>query len=333
LEKKALLMFICNCVIRFIFILFFSLIFFGASGPVQAIELDPYPVDEFSRDPTSIYIFREERPGFYWENIGLPDVFFSGVKITSEYPASPLYSIRSIEYGLRACHWMNDQWQFRFTLPLETVALEDNQGTTHSTTRMGDVEIGTTYLFLGERKKGNFIGAECWCRLPTGSNPFDQAYPLLATGKGASRETIGFIGGQQVGGFSFFQSIHYETTQSIILAPSNPILGPGVFQWPDNVHALGRIEWLIFQRAQRFVSLFYQLRLRANGPMKMDGRELSFSEGQTSDQLFFSTGGLTVRVDKDFSLGGQITSFPEFSDKPRPEYGLIFSFLLEFRPI
>jgi hypothetical protein len=334
MEKKILWMCIFNCAIRRALFFFFSLIFFNQTGPAQALELDPYPVDEFSKETTSIYLFREERSSFYWVNIGVPDVFFSNVMQTSDYPGPRVYSIRSIEYGMRACHWVTDQWQLRLTLPLETVALEDKQGVTHNTTRIGDVEIGSAFLFLGDKKKGSFLGADGWYRLPTGSDPFRQAYPLLSTGIGASRETIGIVAGQQVGGFSFFQSIHYETTQSLTLDSSNPVLGSGVFQWPENLLALGRIEWLIFQRAQRFVSLFYQLRMRMIGSMKLDGQEQLFGQGQKTDQLFFSSGGLTIRVDKEFSLGGQVSYFPyEYSSKSRPDYGLVFSLSLMFNPI
>jgi hypothetical protein len=324
-------MFIYKHGIRLPSFFFFLFLSFNLPGSPRAIELDPYPVDHFSRDIFSIYVYREERPSFYWVNIGLPDEFFMGVKKISDVPLG--YSIRSIEYGLRSGYWMNDSWQIRLTLPLQSIALEEGESTHHAI-RIGDVEIGSTYLFLGNRKKGNFIGADGRFRFPTGSNPFQQAFPILSTGKGAPQETIGIVSGQQVGGFSFFQSIHYETTQSLALDPSNPILGPGVFQWPDTLHALGRIEWLVFQRAQRFVSLFCQARMRMSGFMKLDDQLIYYGQGLLNDQLFFTTGGLTVQVDKDFSVGGQLSYFPsEYLNKPRPDNGLLFSLSLMFNPI
>jgi hypothetical protein len=43
---------------------------------------------------------------------------------------------------------------------------------------------------------------------------------------------------------------------------------------------------------------------------------------------------LTVRVDKDFSVGGQLSYFPsEYLGKPRPDNGFLFSLSLMFSPI
>jgi hypothetical protein len=312
---------------------FFLLLSFNLPSSSRAIELDPYPVDFFSRDVFSIYAYREERPGFYWVNIGVPDAFFEGVKKISDSPLG--FSVRSIEYGVRASYWLSDVWQIRLTLPMQAIAIEDTRETALHTTRIGDVEIGSTFLFQGDRKKGNFIGLDGWLRLPTGSNPFRQAFPLLSTGKGVPQETFGIVSGQQVGGFSFFQSIHYETTQPLTLDSSNPALGPGVFQWPDNFHALGRIEWLVFQRAQRFASLFLQVRLRMSGLMKLDDQSIYYGQSLVSDQLYFATGGLTVRVDKDFSVGSQLSSFPFLGStyKSRPDFGWLFTLSLMFSPI
>src|SRR6185295_14998970 len=159
----------------------FLLVFTGIFYPLRAVELDLYPVPEFSRDILALTFFREERPSFYWVNIGVPDVFFVGVKKNS---ASPLvYSVRSMEHGFRASAWVTDQWQLRATVPFESNALEDTGGTTHSLERFGDVEIGSTFLLTGQRQKGNFIGIDGWYRFPTGTNPFLQAFPLLSTGK------------------------------------------------------------------------------------------------------------------------------------------------------
>lgn len=80
-------------------------------APVSAIELDPYPVFDFSRDAFSITAFREERPNYYWVNTGVPDIFFNGVQQTSAYPGPTVYSMRSMEYGVQTKGWVSDQLQ------------------------------------------------------------------------------------------------------------------------------------------------------------------------------------------------------------------------------
>ena len=139
--------------------------------------------------------------------------------------------------------------------------------------------------------------------------------------------------GQELGGFSFFQSIHYEKTQPIFLDASNPFLGAGVFQWPDLVHAEGRIEYLVFHRAQRSVSLYYDMRFRMSGLMEFNNQAIPYGQGLMTDQLFFSTTGLLVRVDKEFSADGSVTFLPFDVPNYRPDVGWLFSLSMIFRPI
>src|SRR5581483_1433253 len=155
---------------------------------------------------------------------------------------------------------------------------------------------------------------------------------------------FGLVMAEELGGFSFFQSIHYEKTQPITLNSSNSLLGAGVFQWPDNLEAEGRVEWLVYHRAERYVSIYYDFSMRASGLMEFNHQALTYGQYinpsgqgfQTTDRLFFSTGGLVVKVDPDFSAEGRITSFP-FEPvslaKYRPDSGLLFSLSLIFRPL
>jgi hypothetical protein len=319
---------------------FFLLAFHLCSAPARALELDPYPVYDFSRDTFSISLFREERPSFYWVNIGVPDFFFNGVQQLSSIPNPTVYSIRSIEYGVQASGWVTDQVQLRGTFPFEANALVDPAGNTHNVSKVGDMELGATFLLSGKKERGNFIGLDGWYRFPTGTNPFSLAYPLLSTGKGAPEEALGLVMAEELGGFSFFQSIHYEKTQPITLDSSNVLLGPGVFQWPDNVLAEGRVEYLVLHRAERFVSLYYELRMRASGLMEFNHQVMTYGQlfdtsgqtVQTTDRLFFSTFGMLVRVDKEFSAEGKFSYFPYEPFGARPDFGLLFSLSLVFRP-
>ncbi len=311
---------------------------------VSAVELDPYPVFDLSRDSFSITTFREERPSFYWVNIGVPDLFFNGVQQLSSKPNPTVYSIRSVEYGVQTKGWVSDQLQLRAIFPFEANALLDPNGNTHNVAKLGDIEIGATFLVTGEKEKGNFIGVDGRYRFATGTNPFDLAYPLLSTGKGASEEALGLVMAEELGGFSFFQSIHYEKTQPITLDSSNALLGAGVFQWPDNLEVEGRVEYLAFHQAKRFVSLYYDFAMRASGLMEFNHQVLTYGQIldvsgqtiQTTDRLFFSTGGLIVKVDPEFSVDGKVSTFPFepiISGKGRPDFGLLFSLSLIFRPI
>jgi hypothetical protein len=310
---------------------------------LSALELDPYPVFDFSRDSFSITTFREERPSFYWVNIGVPDSFFNGVQQLSAAPGPTVYSMRSVEYGVQTKGWVSDQLQLRATIPFEANALVDPSGNTHNVAKLGDVEIAATFLVAGKKERGNFIGVDGRYRFATGTNPFDLNYPLLSTGKGASEEAIGLVMAQELGGFSFFQSIHYEKTQPIML-DSSSFLGPGVFQWPDNLEAEARIEFLAYHQAQRFVSLYYDLSMRASGLMEFNHQVLTYGQFlntlgqtvQTTDRLFFSTGGIVVKVDKEFSVEGKVTAFPFepiIFGEGRPVFGTLFSLSLIFRPI
>ncbi|HJT25054.1 MAG TPA: hypothetical protein VJ873_10780 [bacterium] len=317
---------------------FLVLLAFLTPSSSKGLDLDPYPVFDFSRDPFSITIFREERPSFYWVNTGIPDFFFKGVQQLSATPNPVVYSVRSIEYGVQAKGWVTDQLQVRTTFPFEANAIVDPSGNTHNAAKFGDMEVGATFLVAGKREKGSFIGVDGWYRFSTGTNPFDLAYPILSTGKGAPEEAIGLIVAEELDGFSFFQSIHYQKNQPIELGPANPFLGAGTFQWPDSVLAEGRVEYLVFHRSQRFVSLYYDLKLRKSGLMEFNGQPLSYGQNpnsQTTDALFFSQGGMVVRVDQSFSVDGSVSYFPfEFGQSIyRPDDGWIFSLSLIFRPI
>ena len=318
-------------------------------GPIPsfALELDPYPVYDFSRDPFSIAFFREERPSFYWVNIGVPDFFFKGVLQTSSLPSTTVaYAVNSMEYGVQAKGWVDDRLQLRSTFPFESNALLDASGNTHNVAALGDVEVAATYLVSGKREKGNFIGVDGWYRFATGTNPFQMTYPLLSTGMGAPQEAIGLVMAQEGGGFSFFQSIHYQTTQPLTLDAGNPFLGAGTFQWPDNILAEVRAEWLAYHRAQRFVSLFFELRMRMSGLMEFNHQPLTYGQDvyalapgtfvRTTDTLLFSKTGVLVRVDKDFSAEGSVTYFPTrnyWDPVYRPADGFLFSLSAVFRPI
>ncbi len=308
------------------------------TSSLQALQLDPYPILDFSRDPFSISVFREERPSFYWVNIGVPDAFFTGVNQTSALPGPTGFSIRSIQYGVRVQGWVDQRFQGLLTVPFEANALVDATGNTQNLAKVGDIEVGATYLLSGKRIEGSFWGLDGWVRIPTGTDPFTLAYPLLSTGKGVVSGAIGLLAGEELGGFSFFQSIHYEKSDSLSLDPSNTLFGGGVFQWPDNFFAEFRGEWLVFQRAQRAVSLYYQLQMRASGLMLFNQTPVFYGlsgQTRTTDQLFFSKTGLAIKVDKDFSADGSLSFFPEGFLTPvyRPDQGWVFSLSITFRPL
>ncbi len=320
----------------------------GLGSTAFSLELDPFPDYIFSRDPVSFSFHREEKPSFYWVNIGVPDPFFKGVLqyVLGPPPNPTLYSMRSIEYGAKVDGWLTDQLQLRAAIPFAANAMLDANGNTQNVAKFGDLEIGATYLLTGKRESGNFIGVDGWYRFASGTNPFNMDFPLLSTGRGAPGEAIGLILGQELGGFSFFQSVHYEKTQPITVDSSNNLFGAGIFQWPDYFHATARIDYLLFHRAQRFVRLFYELRMRESGLMEFNRQVVTYGLSSpygvgpttaTTDMLFFSSGGLEIRVDKEFTAQGKVTWVPFetfFTTREfRPDYGLLFSFDLTFRPI
>lgn len=305
-------------------------------APVQALQIDPFPVLDFSRDRLSISLFREERPSFYWANSGVPDIFFNGVNQISGPPNASVYSMRGIEYGVRVHGWIGEKIQYRVTVPFEANAFVDPQGNTQNLSKVGDVELGASYLVLGKREEGGFAGLDGWYRFPTGTNPFDLQFPILSSGKGAAVGALGLIFGEELGGFSFFQSIHYEKTDAIHVGPTNNLLGEGVFQWPDNLFAELRGEWLVFQRAHRALSLYYQAQMRASGTMQFNQSPLYYGQTlgtKTTDYLFYSRTGIVIRVDQGFSAEGSVAYFPEeFNVGYRPDAGWLFSLSLTFRP-
>ncbi len=325
-----------------------SLLPFCLPKHLSAVELDPFPLPEVSREQVSISFFREERPSFYWLNAGVPDSFFNPVSVVSSYPNPVTYSVRTIEYGIRAQGWVTDQLNLRVTLPFEGNALEDTGSVnslgetivgTHSAEKIGDIELGATYLIVGNGEKGNYIGVNGWYRFPTGSSPFYQSFPLLGTGKGAGREALGIVMDEEAYGFSLFQSLNYETTDPVQLN-SGSWFGSGTFNWPDNWFATGKISYQVFHRSQRVVSFYYQLRARFSGLMKFNGQVLGYGENgnslgfpMTTDQLAFSTIGMDVQVDRTFLVDGQLTYFPWYIVGVRPNQGWLFTMGLDFKPI
>ncbi len=228
--------------------------YFSLSGPFKSARWSwtLIPFFDFSRDSFSISTFREERPSFYWVNIGVPDLFFNGVQQLSAVPNPTVYSMRSVEYGVQIKGWATDQLQLRTTFPFEANAIVDPEGNTHNVAKFGDLEVGATFLVAGKKERGNFIGVDGRYRFATGTNPFNLTYPILSTGKGASEEAVGLIMAQELGGFSFFQSIHYEKTQPIALGFFQSPIGRWCFYWQDNVEAEGRIELSCFSPCRTF---------------------------------------------------------------------------------
>jgi hypothetical protein len=359
---------------KFLYGILFFVILVLPPVKVMAISLDPYPVYDSFHDESSISFFREERPSFFWTNTGVPDVFFNGVNQTSG-PSQTLpniaYSVNGIEYGVRLSHWITNEWRITGTIPFEANALVTEpvsqiangvtQITSASVTQtidhFGDMEVGSTYLVAGKWQKGNFIGLDGWYRFATGTNPFTQAYPLLSSGRGASSEALGAVMGQRLWNlFSFYESFHYEKTQSIQITSSNTMgLPVGTFQWPDNVEAMGRVEMDVLQKGQRQVTLFYQYSGRISGSMTLNGEPLTYGQSfiftpvitngvltyvpqavGTSNQLFWSTVGAVSKIDKEFTAEVDVSQFPVYflqpiAERPNPG-GLMLSLSLIFRP-
>jgi len=324
------------------------LLSFFTTYHLEALELDPFPLPEVSRDEFSISFFREERPSFYWLNAGVPDTFFNPVSVVSLSP-NLVYSIRTIEYGARVQGWVTDQLNLRITFPFEGNALEDTGSVnsagatvnaTHSAEKFGDIEVAGTYLLVGKWEKGNYIGLDGWYRFPTGSNPFYQSYPLLGTGVGAARQAIGLVMDQEAYGFSFFQSLNYETTDPVHLNATS-YLGAGTFHWPDDWFTSLRVSYQLYKLGQRAVSVYWMVRSRISGLMTFNGQVLSYGEnknplnyGMTTDELTTSTFGMDVQVDKTFSVDGQLIYFPwYFGGIGRPNQGWMFNLSMDFKPL
>jgi hypothetical protein len=313
-----------------------------------SIQMDPAPFENFSRDDFSFSIYRVELPSFYLISSGLPDFFFANLAPALSNP--PLvYNLRSIDYGFQVNAWVTEDIQLRINLPFEANTLEDSNlnaitldYNTDSQQNIGDLELGATYLLSGRRSGGNFIGLDGWYRFATGSNPFSQystgsspnlPEPLLATGKGTPEGSLGFILQQQLGRFSLFEGLHYQHSLPLVLTSSDSFIGPGVFQWPDELQALGRVEFLVFERAQRMVTFFYELSMRKTGSMFFNHIPVTYDQGHYEDQLFFSGGGITVRVDPQMTVEGELTYFPAALDgQSRPDDGLLLFLSVIYRP-
>ncbi len=309
----------------------------GAAPPIQATQMDTIPFENFNQDDFSFSIYRYEEPSFYLASSGLPDFFFTGVLRLSDPAVTPgaslVYSLRGIEYGFQVSAWPTEDIQLRLSLPFEANAFEDLTNVTQSSQTLGDLEVGATYLLSGKRSGGNYFGLDGWWRFATGTSPFGPTLtPILSTGKGTPEGSLGLILRQQLGRFSLFESVHYQRSLPLQLGSSDPYLGAGVFQWPDEFQALGRIEFLAFERAQRMVTLFYEFRMRKIGTMLWNQIPLSYDQGHYADQLFYSGGGLTVRVDPQFTVEGKLDFFPTEFVVPRPDFGFLFFLSVTYRP-
>jgi hypothetical protein len=314
-------------------------LFWAATArPARATQMDPIPFENFNQDDFSFSIYRYEKPSFYLASSGLPDFFFGGISKLSDPVLTPgaslVYSLRSVEYGFQASVWPTEDIQLRLSVPFEANAFEDLTAVTQSLQNLGDLEVGASYLLSGKRSGGSYLGVDGWWRFATGTSPFGPPpNPILATGKGTPEGSLGFILRQQLGRFSLFESVHYQHSLPLRLDSSNPYLGPGVFQWPDELQALGRIEFLAFERAQRMVTLFGEYRMRKIGAMLWNQTPLTYDQGHYADQLFYLGCGLTVRADSQLTVEGKIDYFPtEFSGVSRPEHGTLFFLSVTYRP-
>jgi hypothetical protein len=343
-----------------------------------AISLDPYPVYDSIHDETSISFFCEERPSYFWVNEGVPDAFFNVPNIPASqlYPVNQLsspnqllanvaYQINGIEYGVRMSRWITDQWRVTGTIPFEANALVTapvtqtvaglpliSASVTQTIDHFGDMELGSTYLVLGQRQKGDFIGVDGWVRFATGTNPFTQTYPLLSSGRGTSSEAFGVVAGQRLWNqFWLYEIFHYETTQPLQLTSTNTAgFVPGTFQWPDNMDMTGRVEWDVLQKGQRQVTLYYQYSGRISGLMTLNGQPQTYGQSYqlelvnnvpapvavgTTNQLFWSGGGAVFKIDKEFTLAVDVSYFPVYfiqQFQNQPNNGLLLSLSLIFRP-
>jgi hypothetical protein len=73
--------------------------------------------------------------------------------------------------------------------------------------------------------------------------------------------------------------------------------------------------------------------MRRSGLMKLNQQAVPYDQGLLVDKIFFATGGMSARVDKDFSAEGEISYFPFDFSQARPASGILFSLSLVFRPI
>ncbi|HVM32763.1 MAG TPA: hypothetical protein VMU88_06480, partial [bacterium] len=215
----------------------------------RSAQMDPLPFENFSQDDFAFSFYRYEKPSFYLLSCGLPDLFFNGITKLSDPTLTPgaslVYSLRDIEYGFQASAWPLDDVQLRLSLPFEAIAYEDLSDATRGRQTLGDLEVGATYLLVGNRRGGNTLGLDAWWRFATGTSPFTETVsPILATGKGVGEGSLGVVMRQQLGRFSLFESLHYQHSLPLRLGASTPVFGPGLFQWPDEVQALGRVEFL-----------------------------------------------------------------------------------------
>jgi hypothetical protein len=294
----------------------------------SALNLEPPALHRLPTDRLTVGATRWEKNSAYYVNLGLPWEFFEGVEKVSELPV--VRSVRAVEYGLRVSGWPHDRVFLQGFLPFESVYLVPVEGLTRARElkKGGDLEFSAALLLLGDRRSRIRAGVDGWVRPATGTDPFSLAYPLMTTGKGAPQWAFGVTGAQQAGRFSFFQGLNYEKTGPIRLPRYFTWDSPGTFRWPDVLHAAARVEFRFFRRAYRAVDAFYDLRMRRTGVMRYGDQVLV-----EADRLFYSSFGLAVRVDPEFSVTGQYSVFPfEFTDKARPDWGGLLFLSVAYTP-
>ena len=302
--------------------------------PSSAMNFDPPQFYRLSQQRVFFSVTRWEKPSFYYVNQGLPFEFFDGVGKVTELPM--VYSLRGVEYGFRVGGWPLERFFLQATLPYESVYLEQvpsgsgfSTGLPNELRKTGDFELSAAFFLLGTRKTSFHLGVNGWVRFPTGTNPFDLAFPLMSSGKGASQRSGGLVAGQQAGRFSFFQGLNYEKAGSIALQRFYTLDHPASFQWPDVFHAAARLEFRFFRRSYRTVAAFYDLRMRQVGVLKYGETVLN-----GKDRLYTSSGGLQVQVDPELAVTGQYSFFPfEFdSNKGRPDFGGLLTLSVTYTP-
>ncbi len=286
-------------------------------GLAAALNLEPPDFHRLPTDRLVIGITRWEKTSSYYVNLGLPWEFFDGVEKVSEIPLR--HSVRAVEYGLRIAGWPHPRFFAQGFLPFESVYLVPDAGVAQARElkKGGDLEFSATGLLLGTRRSPFRAGLNGWYRFPTGTDPFSLPHPLMTTGKGAAQWAFGVNGVQQVGRFSFFQGLNYENTGPIRLQRYFSWDVPDSFRWPDVLHAAARFEFRFFRRSYRSVDAFYDIRMRRSGALRYGDVVLV-----EPDRLYYSSFGLIVRVDPEFSVTGRYCVFPfEFSEKARPDWG------------
>ncbi|GEM_PF-5829781 len=276
----------------------------------------------------SVDLYRYEKPSSWWVNQGLPETFFMPVSQLSLTPK--VYQLHGVEYGIGATGWFLDRFQARFHLPFETNVYTSPDLSSHHSARPGDLEAGLSILGVGRRDSRFRAALDGLVRFPTGRSPFRAVSPLLATGTGFFRATLGAWGSERVGRFSFFQWINYQNSGTVHLDQWAGLPAPGAsFQWPDEWNAGLQAAWRVFKRGSREVTLSYEFRARQSGHSYLDG-QLAVPGGR----IFSSIGTFRVRADEQMALEGQVTVFPVDFHRVAyyPDSGVLLTVALHYYP-